>query len=195
MELIWLPLGAICEHPSFDYEGSVEQLRDAFGAFAGWLEQEVNVDIWLPSINKKAAITVPRVNFLKICGNISKHNFLRLGMVVDELRKTFVRSGIAADINDTMTVLAEVYERFHDDIFNGHVSTIAEFLNNILGYLLLLAASQAPPKHRLGRGSKIHQFDDTVTPTTVVRTYLLRSVTGISLNEVSREPYFRRDFR
>src|SRR5882724_9958327 len=124
-------LRAICGHPSFDFEGSIEDLREASDAFVAWLNEEVSVDVWLPSIDKKGAIQISRLSFLKMCGNISKHNFLRLAGVAEELKKTLAASGIEADLDDAMLALADFYQRFHTDILEFHGSTIAKFLNDI----------------------------------------------------------------
>jgi hypothetical protein len=182
-------LRAISEHPSFDYEGSIEPLRDAASAFADWLGQEISVDIWLPSINKTGAILIPRRNFLKMCGNISKHNFLRLVGVAEELRKTLVTGGIAADLDDAMTALADFYERFHTDIFRYHVSTIAEFLNNIrwgIHRYLQPELLQCTTWEEGNPPIRRYRY-----PNTVARTFAQQCYWDL-MNEVSREPYLRR---
>lgn len=66
-----------------------------------------------------------------MCGNISKHNFLRLGRVSKELKEILEKSGISITIDDSLLSLADFYERFHSDVLNYHSCTIAEFLNNI----------------------------------------------------------------
>ena len=44
--------------------------------FVQWLEGECFIeDVWLPSIDVKTDLRVKRVQFLRICGNISKHSF------------------------------------------------------------------------------------------------------------------------
>lgn len=55
-------------------------------AFRDWLETECFVDdVWLPSIELKTDIRVKRFAFIKICGNIGKHNFARLSRVVVDI--------------------------------------------------------------------------------------------------------------
>jgi hypothetical protein len=124
-------LRAISAHPRFDVDNSVAALRDATCAFVNWLEQEVTVDVWLPSIDTQASIQISRLNFLKMCGDISKHNFLRSVGVAEELQQMLVAGGASVELEDAMLALDDFYERFHTDILNYHSSTIAEFLNNI----------------------------------------------------------------
>ena len=121
----------VWEDPSFNVDDSIRLLREATYRFSDWLEQEIEVDVWLPSIDTRTTINISRNSFLKMCGNISKHNFLRSGGVAEELQKILSVKGISMTMEDSLLTLADFYERFHTDIFNYHGSTIAEFLNNI----------------------------------------------------------------
>ncbi|WP_199303242.1 hypothetical protein [Coleofasciculus sp. FACHB-SPT9] len=122
---------SICQSPSFNEGESINNLVLATDRFIDWLEQEVQVETWLPSIETNAVLSIKRIEFLKICGNISKHNFSRLSGAVNELIKIFKRNNVDIDLEKSLLVLNEFYERFHTDILNYHSSTIAEFLNNI----------------------------------------------------------------
>ena len=124
-------LREIVNNPSFDENNSVHHLKVAVQEFKDWLEQQVKVDVWLPSIDKETKLDISRFNFLKMTGNISKHNYLRAIGVAEELKEILSKSGITVDINEALLALAEFHERFHTDILNYHSSTIAEFLNNI----------------------------------------------------------------
>ncbi len=124
-------LGDILSNPKFNVDGSINFLKHSIEEFQNWLEQVVEVEVWLPTIEKNVKLNIKRFDFIKMTGNISKHNFLRLGQIAEMLRKFLATSGIAVDINKSMLLLPEFYERFHTDIFNYHGSTIAEYLNNI----------------------------------------------------------------
>jgi len=124
-------LREIVNNPCFDENNSVHNLKVATQVFKDWLEQEVEVDVWLPSIDKEAKLNISRFDFLKMTGNISKHNYLRAISVAKKLKRILSESGITVDINEALLALDEFYERFHTDILNYHSSTIAEFLNNI----------------------------------------------------------------
>ena len=121
----------ICENPNFNVTGSIDSLEEACQEFTEWLRQDAKVDIWLPTTEIGTTLSIKRVEFLKMCGNISKHNFSRLSGVVRELREVFDRNGIEVSFQEALLILDEFYEKFHDDILNYHGSTIAEFLNNI----------------------------------------------------------------
>jgi len=123
-------LREIVNNPYFDENNSVHNLKIATQEFKEWLEQEVEVDVWLPSIDKETKLKILRFDFLKMTGDISKHNYLRAIGVAEDLKDILSKSGITVDINEALLALAEFYERFQD-ILGYHSSTIAEFLNNI----------------------------------------------------------------
>lgn len=124
-------LKSISEKPHFNFDNSVNLLAEATNEFTVWLEQEVEIKIWLSSIDKETTQKLMRKDYLKMCGNISKHNFLRHIQVVKQLRKIIENSGISINIEDTIIISTEFYQKFHEDIFNYHSSIIVEFLNNI----------------------------------------------------------------
>ena len=124
-------LKRICDDPQLNSTGS-DTLRLPLDAFTQWLETELCIDkVWLPSITVETNIRVKRIAFIKICGNISKHNFTRLSVNVAEICEILNANGISLDEEQGYLVIPEFYEWFHRHIFNYHSSAIAEFLNNI----------------------------------------------------------------
>jgi hypothetical protein len=69
---------AICQSPNFNKDNSIKDLTISTQEFVNWLEQEIQAEIWLPSIDTQTTLSIKRMEFIKICGNISKHNFSRL---------------------------------------------------------------------------------------------------------------------
>ena len=122
---------SICERPNFNENNSIESLKYATKDFVAWLEQEAQVSIGSPCARADIVLSIKRVEFLKICGTISKHNFSRLSGIAKELVNIFERNRITIDLEHALLALDEFYERFHFDILTYHGSTIAEFLNNI----------------------------------------------------------------
>jgi hypothetical protein len=182
-------LTAVCGSPSFEFAGSAEALSQATAEFIAWLNQKASVDIWLPSINTEGKIQILRLDFLKMCGDISKHNFLRSVSVAEKFRGILAASGVKSDLDDATIALSNFYERFHTDIFAYHVSTIAEFLNNVRwgihDYLQpeLLRSSVwkagDPPK-------RTYRYPDSVTHKLAQQCY------WDLMNEVTREPCITR---
>lgn len=124
-------LGIVCKKPNFGRE-KVDAIRKPLSKFKDWLETECRIEkVWLPSINKETDIRVKRITFIKICGNISKHNFARLDHDARKIEKILLKNNVPIGDNNRYLVLSDFYGWFHTDIFNYHSSAIAEFLNNI----------------------------------------------------------------
>jgi hypothetical protein len=125
-------LASICENPSFNQNNSIENLKKSTQNFRDWLTKEFTVEkIWFPSINLETNLSIKRMEFIKICGNISKHNFSRLSGVAKDIIEIFERNKITLDEEEALVIFEEFYDWFHDNIFTYHSSAIAEFLNNI----------------------------------------------------------------
>lgn len=122
---------AICQSPNFNKSNLIKNLTMATKEFTDWLEQEIQDEIWLPSIDTETTLSIKRVEFIKICGNISKHNFSRLSGVAKELIDIFKRNCVDITFEEALLVLDDFYQRFHSGLLNYHGSTITEFLNNI----------------------------------------------------------------
>jgi hypothetical protein len=182
-------LRSISDTPSFDVSRSVTLLAESTRSFTDWLQKEVEVETWFPSINKETVLRIPRIAFLKMCGDISKHNFLRAVGVAEELKDTLQKTGVVISLDDALLALADFYERFHTDISNYHASTIAEFLNTIrwgiYEYLQpefrrsIVWEGGDPPKYRY-------------TYPTDVTTRFARECYWELMNEVRSAPYVAR---
>ncbi len=120
-----------CQTASFNEEGSIEFLATPVEALRTWLDGEMTVDTWLPSIGQKLDLKLQRRESVYICGNISKHNLARLTGVTKRLREILHRHGVTVDAKKALHVLDDFYERFHAEIFNYHSTVIAELLNNV----------------------------------------------------------------
>jgi hypothetical protein len=122
---------AICKTPNFNENGSSNNLALATKGFVEWLEQEIQVETWLPTVNTNLFLLIKRVEFIKICGNISKHNFSRLSITANDLLGILARNQVTIELKDALLILNDFYEKFHFDVLSNHASTICEFLNNI----------------------------------------------------------------
>ena len=182
-------LKKISTTPNFDVNSSVTSLSDATYEFSDWLEQKIEVQAWLPSIDTETTLSLCRITFLKMCGDISKHNFLRAIGVAEDLKKVLSESGVPVELDDALLSLADFYERFHTDILNYHASTIAQFLNNIrwgiYEYLQpefkrsIVWESSNPPKYRFTYPERIS-------------SRLAKECYWEIMNEVHSPPYVRR---
>src|SRR5262249_29472450 len=103
------------------------------GRFAAWLDARFTVErVWLSNVSIEIDLTVTRLDAIKICGNIAKHNFSRLETDVHRIRKIMEANGRAVSEEEAYLLLPDFYEWFHTNIFAYHPSHIGEMLNGII---------------------------------------------------------------
>lgn len=121
----------IAKSPSFSVNDSVASLRAATTEFSNWLESEITVDVWFQSIQVQTPLRVTRVQYIKMTGNLSKHNFLRSVGVAEELQSSLARQGFQLDLDAALLALNDFYLWFYDHVLNYHSSTLAAYLNEL----------------------------------------------------------------
>ena len=163
-------------------------LRNATSAFVDWLEQKVSVDVWLPSIDTQATIQISRMNFLKMCGDISKHNILRSVGVAENLQRTLADSGAPIELDDAMLALGDFYERFHTDILNYHGSTTWRFSTTFDGVFTNIAASSGAALFGEDGNPPMYRY---TYPKGVEHSFARQCYWDL-MNEVRTQPYVRR---
>ena len=110
----------------------IEPLKRTVQEFSDWLEGDAFVPkVWLPNINTELDLTIRRIDFIQISGDIGKHNFLRLGRRAQTIRKILADNGKTIDEDEAYLVIPHLWDWFHTHLFAYHACTIAEFLNNI----------------------------------------------------------------
>jgi hypothetical protein len=120
----------ITERPRFDVDGSVDWLRKSTREFRQWLDTEVKVEIWLPNIETETTLDITRSMFLRMCGNIAKHNFLRLNTVASQLQAVLRKQAVEISIGEALLTL-EDFDNHMRGVFAYHSTTIAQFLNDL----------------------------------------------------------------
>lgn len=180
-------LRQVCTAPKLGSDTS--RIADPLDSFSDWLETEAVVErVWLPSINTELDFRICRLLFMKICGDISKHNFLRLSRNVKRLRRVLKANGHAVDEGQAYLVLPEFYEWFHRDIFAYHSSTVAEYLNNLrLGIFTYLQPEFARAYHEVGP-RPMYRFH---IPSTITHP-LAKEMYWELMNMVRARPYMPR---
>jgi hypothetical protein len=131
-------LRQVCANPKFGPDAT--DLSRRTEAFAAWLEGDfIAPGVNLHAIDIVTDLRVPRYRYIKICGDIAKHNLARLSTNVGHIRALLEASGHPISEQQGYLAVENFYDWFHDDIFIYHSSQIAEFLNSIrwaiFGYL------------------------------------------------------------
>lgn len=145
----------VCERPLVGTE--VEQLSEVVHNFIDWLEGYALVErVWLAEIEVEVDLRIKRIDFIRMSGDIGKHNFLRLGGQAAKLRKILLENGIEIDESDAYLALPDCWDWFHTHLLAFHASNIAEFLNNIRYAIRCYIAPVAMSRYKLKQIDQVH---------------------------------------
>lgn len=123
-------LRQVCERPILGTDTS--GLSAAVEQFAEWLEREfVTEGVNLHGIDTVIDLRVSRLQYIRICGDIAKHNLARLEANAKRLRDLLAAAGKLISQSEAYLTIPSFNEWFADNIFIYHASHIAEHLNNI----------------------------------------------------------------
>jgi hypothetical protein len=179
----------VCKTPLLENKALCGHLRMAVSAFKSWLDKDIKVPCYFPSIEHNGTLKLKRLEFIMICGDISKHSFARLSRRARDLKTIFGRNGKEICSEDALLLLDEFYDRFHRDIFSYHASHIAEKLNNIRWGIYEYLQ---PTIRRLQNDGDFplprHRFTYPINVTNEFVKHFYRELIG----NVSSPPYFRR---
>lgn len=135
-----------------------EQVRD----FADWLETDILVpEVWFSNIGKKVDLRIRRLDFIRMGGDINKHNFIRLGGQAKKLRAILHANDVEISQSEAYAALPDCRHWFHTHLFAYHASPIAEFLNNIRYAIRHYVRPTAEASYRVIR--KIDDYADAYT--------------------------------
>ena len=110
----------------------VEGLCQSVEAFVRWLEEYASVPkVWLAHISVELDLSIKRIDFIRISGDIGKHNFLRLSGQVRRFQAILAENGIDVDEGEAFLAVPDAWDWFHTHLLAFHAGNIAEFLNNI----------------------------------------------------------------
>jgi hypothetical protein len=152
-------LEAACKTRAFDSEGSVEALAAATRALSAWLHAVTPFTLGLPSLDLDANLEIPRLDYLYVVGNQSKHNLSRLTGVSNRIQRILADHGdhgYKVSIAQVPLALEDFREHLQKDYFVYYGTWLAELLNNIRWglqeYLLpTFRASYTPDPEEDGR--------------------------------------------
>jgi hypothetical protein len=180
----------VASAPSF--KGDVTLLTSSVKSFAEWLDGFADVpDVWLPSIERNGSLRVRRMDYLKICGTISKHGFTRLGDVVGKLRTILAANGTEIDEGQSYLVIPEFQEWFQDNIFVASSTRVAWHLNEIrwgIYHYLVSEFRRAYTPTEVISGAQMYSYD---VPRKITEP-LVRSMYWDLMNNMRTPPYFAR---
>lgn len=180
----------VCDDPKLSTD--VEPLKKHVDAFANWLEAVSVVEkVWLPSINVEVDLSIKRITWLKICGDIGKHSFARLEGNVRKIARILAEHGHKIDDGMAYAVLPEFWDWFHTHLFGYHASTIAEFLNNMRWALFEYLRPEFERAYKvLSTDPKAPNYEFLIP--SEVGSPIARTMYWDLMNRVRSEPWFPR---
>ena len=183
-------LERVANAPQFGGDNTL--LASSLNSFAEWLDGFAVVEkVWLPSIDRNGTLRVRRMDYLKICGTISKHGFTRLGDIVGRVRNILYENGTIIDEGQSYLVIPEFQEWFQDNVFIASSTLIAWQLNEIrwgiYQYLRSEYERAYTPTENF-QGMQMYRYD---VPSDI-KDPLIRSIYWDLMNEVRTQPYFPR---
>lgn len=183
-------LKRVVDDPQFT--GDHTLLRSSLKNFAEWLDGFAVVEnVWLPSIEREGTLRVLRMDYLKICGTISKHGFTRLGDIVGKIRKILAENGTDIDEGQSYLVIPEFQEWFQDNIFIASSTQVAWHLNEVRWGIYEYLSSEFRRAYTptvVIQGAQMYTYD---IPSEVTDP-LIRSIYWNLMNGVRSPPYFPR---
>jgi hypothetical protein len=120
-----------CKARSFDIENSSIELIESTNALSTWLHATTTLNLWLPSLEVEAKLSVPRLDFLFIAGNQAKHSISRLTAVSQAISKMLAEHGYNVALEQIPLALDDFREHLRADYFTYYGSWLAELLNNV----------------------------------------------------------------
>ena len=124
-------LEAACSTASFDVGGSVTALETPTRALREWLFAETPFNLWLPTLNIEARLNIPRLDFLFISGNQSKHNLSRLTRLAKRLSNILTDHGHSVLPEQIPLALDDFREHLQEDYFIYYGTWLSELLNEL----------------------------------------------------------------
>ncbi|TBN14861.1 hypothetical protein EYC79_07510 [Agrobacterium cavarae] len=141
-------LKRICMKPLIGTK--INHLSRIVEEFSGWLDTYAFVEnVRFGHIEKEVDLRIRRIDFIRMSGDIGKHNFLRLGGQAHTLRRILAENHVEIDEGDAYLALPDCWDWFHTHLLAYHASTIAEFLNNIRYAIRLYIHPEAMRRFRV----------------------------------------------
>ena len=123
-------LRQVCRAPELGSDAT--RLSNSIEVFADWLEGKfVACNVHFANLGFVTNLCVERQLYIKMCGDIAKHNLAHLSANAGRLKQLLKQAKHPIDEHDIYLAIDDFFNWFFDDIFIYHSSQIAEFLNNI----------------------------------------------------------------
>ena len=177
-------LHRIGENPLLGDE--IAPLKNSVQVFKDWLDVRIIVpNVWLSKIGLELDLNIKRIDFIRISGDIGKHNFMRLAGQARRIQQILKENGQNIDDGEAYMVLPDAWDWFHTHLLGFHASNIAEFLNNIRFSI----RDYLTPSARAAFFHIDHAIQHVVPPSGIVDKFALDQYFEL-LQSTLHQPYF-----
>ena len=122
----------VLENPRLGTKESAKSLKRDLIKLKKWLAVEAIIPkMWLPNIERKINLKISRENIVRICGNLNKHDFLKLSQLIKVIQGIFIKNGVKLTEEEVIMSFEHLDEWFNQNILIYHSTFIAEMLVNI----------------------------------------------------------------
>jgi hypothetical protein len=122
-------LSQIVESPSL---GDSIGLRASVQQFADWLnEKKTFAKVWLPALDIETSLTPSRLSWLKVTGNLQKHDALRSSGTAEDIAKWLLEQGHDVDRMEILGALDEFRSWLTEDALSAYIPKLGFLLNEL----------------------------------------------------------------
>jgi hypothetical protein len=119
----------ICDNPFF---GDVTGLRTVVEKFRNWLaEKKTFTKIWLPTLDIETSLTPSRLSWLKVAGNLQKHDALRSAGTAKDIAAWLTEACKPVGHMDVLAAIEDFRAWLNEDAFSAYIVPIAYWLNEL----------------------------------------------------------------
>lgn len=124
-------LKSAAQNPSFDHNSSVSELARSVTELEEWLAAKPTVNLWLPTLDLQARLSISNLDLITISGNHSKHNLSRLTGVSRIVASVLRDHGYQVDDEMLPLALDDFRDHLAENYFVYYSTWLAELLNHI----------------------------------------------------------------
>ena len=130
-------LTQIAEDPSL---GDATGLRASVKQFVDWLnEKKEFAKVWLSTLDIQTSLIPSRLSWLKVTGNLQKHDALRSSGTAEDIVKWLIEQGHTVDRMEVLGALDDFREWLTEDALSAYIPKLGFLLNDLrwetFGYL------------------------------------------------------------
>lgn len=114
------------------YLGDATGLRVSVKQFVDWLNKaKTFANVWLPTLDIKTSLKPSRLSWLKVTGNLQKHDALRSRGTAEDIVQWLHVQGHTVGHMEVLGALDDFREWLTEDALSAYVPVLAFFLNEL----------------------------------------------------------------